>query len=90
MPETKFTPADKLKEDIENALYSTNHFLTSKCEELREVIETVPMIAQAPAMFEALKRMVNIFHRDLPEHSIGFDACEKAKKILAAARGESK
>ena len=44
-----------LQSSIEDAFYSTGQFLTDECEGYRLIVETVPLIAAAPEMYEALE-----------------------------------
>jgi hypothetical protein len=47
-------------------------------------------LAAAPEMYEALKEMLHIFKRALPEGSIGAMTCNKAQQALARVNGETK
>ena len=99
MSNEKFTPADILKEQISDAIYSTRHFLTDKATELAEVvIEGAPMVAAAPDMYAAMQGFVTDFVNDyvMPDGSIVDNPRQilvvnykMFKSILAAARGES-
>lgn len=62
---------------------------------VRDTPETSPterddngcLIAAAPELLEALKAMLNIFDRGLPENSIGERNCNQAKAAIQKAEG---
>lgn len=91
--ETKFTPADKMKAEIEDTLYSTGRFTTDECESLGEIIRTVPMIAAAPEMYEALEALEERLNKQLDEYEsdavITDEEAEFILKVISKARGET-
>ena len=51
-------------------------------------IKYCPKHKAAPALYEALKDLLNIFDRDLPEGTIGWHTCNRATKALSRAEGK--
>lgn len=47
-----------------------------------------PILAEAPAMLEALKDMLRLFDRGLEAGTIGRRACDEVKALIAKIEGE--
>lgn len=56
-------------------------------KEKEEIEANMKLYASSPELLDALKRMINIFDRDLPKGSIGEITCNTAKKAINKALG---